>query len=78
MKNPLKEENNTMLITSIVAGAAVTGTLAYLYFTDDGAHVRSGLTRKIKNLIRDAASGLVSEKTGVPKSTVRKVADHIG
>lgn len=77
MKNIFKKEDNTGLIVAAVAGALVAGTLAYLFLTESGSEVIKSAKHKIKDEAKDLASGIVSDKTGVKKKTVKKVADHI-
>lgn len=60
-------KDNTTLIVAVIAGTIITGTLAYLFLTEQG-----------KNLIRDRASEMVAKKSGVPKKIVKKAAKHVG
>ncbi len=77
MKNPFKKEDNTGLIVAVAAGAALAGVLAYLFLTESGNEVIKSVKHKLKDEAKDLASGIVSDKTGVKKKTVKKVADHI-
>ncbi|MFC0514260.1 hypothetical protein ACFFGT_08620 [Mucilaginibacter angelicae] len=77
MKNLFKKEDNTRLIVAVAAGAVLAGTLAYLFLTESGGEVIQSIKHKLKDEAKDLASGIVSDKTGVKKKTVKKVADHI-
>ena len=77
MKNPFEKEDNTALIVALAAGALVAGALAYLYLTESGNETIESVKHKIKEQAKDLASGFISNKTGVHKGTVKKVADHI-
>ena len=78
MKNPfVKEKDNTALIVSIAAGAIAAGAIAYLFMTDSGVSVREKLSESIKEVLKDAASDIVSKKTSISKKTVKAVADHV-
>ena len=77
MKNPFKKEDNTALIIAVAAGAALAGVAAYLFLTESGSEVISSIKHKLKDEAKDLASGIVSDKTGIKKKNVKKVADHI-
>jgi hypothetical protein len=77
MKNPLAKQDNTALFVSIAVGAITAGAIAYLYLTEDGAEAREKLSGKIKGLIKDAAAGVIADKTPVSKKTAKKVVDHV-
>jgi hypothetical protein len=76
MKNPFEKENHTLLIASLAAGALVATGIAYLFLTDDGGEILSKVSGKIKEAAKDVASGIISDKTGISKKTVKTVADH--
>jgi len=77
MKNPLEKTNNNGLITAAVVGVLVATALAYLFFTDDGTEMLGNLKHKVKEGAKDIASGIVSDKTGISKRTIKKGADII-
>jgi hypothetical protein len=77
MKNPLNKEDNTQLIVMIAAGAVVAGALAYLFLTESGSEVLESVKLRIKDRAKDLAADFISDKTGVKKHTLKKVADHI-
>ena len=77
MKNPLEKEDHTGVIVLGVAAAIAAASLAYLYLTEDGGNTRRSLKHKIKDEVKDFASGIVSKKIGLSKKTVKKVADFI-
>ena len=61
----------------VAIGAATAGVLAYLYLTEGGSEVRSTVKQKLKDLAKDLASGVISDKTGIGKKTVRKAANRV-
>ena len=66
-----------MLIVTLFAGAVIAGTIAYLYLTESGAGARKSLKHKLKKEGRDLAAGIISDRTGIKKKTLKKVADHV-
>jgi len=77
MENPLKKEDNSQLIVMIAAGAVVAGALAYLFLTESGDEVLESIKHRIKDKAKDLAADVISNKTGVKKHTVKKVADKV-
>jgi hypothetical protein len=77
MKNPLKKEDNTQLIVLIAAGAVLAGALAYLFLTESGGEVLESVKHRIKDKVKELAADVISDKTGVKKHTVKKVADKV-
>lgn len=77
MKNPFEKKHNTGIVIIIAAAAVTAGTLAYLYFTENGQETRKSLKHKLKDEAKNMASGFISKKTGISKRTIKKVADHI-
>jgi hypothetical protein len=77
MKNPFEKTNNNGLIAAAVIGGLIAAVLAYLFLTDDGAEMLDNLKHKVKEGAKDVASGLVSDKAGISKRTVKKAADII-
>jgi hypothetical protein len=75
MKNPFQKENNSGLIATVVIGGIAAAALAYLFLTEEGEKVLESLKHKVKDIGKDMASGVVSDKTGISKKTVKKVAD---
>lgn len=85
MKNPFVKQNNTALIVLGITGAAAAGALAYLYLTDSGNTTRNKISDTLSSEIdklaktftdsfKDLASGIISEKTNIPKKVF---ADHV-
>jgi len=77
MKNILKKEDNTGLIITLAISIATGGALAYLFLTESGSEVIRSVKQKLKEEAKDLASGIISNKTGIKKMTVRRFADHI-
>ncbi len=77
MKNPFQKESHNKTYIVIAAGALTAGAVAYLYLTEGGAETRNSIFHKIKDEAKNLASIFISEKTGVHKDTVKKVADKI-
>jgi hypothetical protein len=75
MKNPFQKENNNGLIAAIVIGSVSAAALTYLFLTEDGEETLKGLKHKFKEATKDMIAGIVSDKTGISKNTVKKVAD---
>ncbi len=48
-------DSRSRVIWSIVAGAAVGGTLGYLFFTDDGKRLRSRLEPHVGDLVDEVS-----------------------
>jgi hypothetical protein len=77
MKNPFEKKDNSTLIVAIAAGALTAGVLAYLYLTESGASARSSISHKAKDGAKNLAAAIISDKTGIHKHTVKKVADRV-
>jgi gas vesicle protein len=88
MKNPFVKQNNTALIALGITGAAVAGTIAYLYLTESGNSTRNKisdtlndeidkLAKTFKDSFKDLAAGIISDKTNFSKKAVRVVANHV-
>lgn len=77
MKNPFKKEDHTGLIVAVAVGAVAAGGLAYLFLTESGSETRDAVRHKLKDVAKDLVSSLISDKTGIKKKTVKKVADHV-
>jgi hypothetical protein len=77
MKNPFKKKDDTVLIVTLFACAVIAGTFAFLYLTESGAAARKSLKHKLKEEGRDLAAGVISDRTGIKKKTLKKVADHV-
>lgn len=76
MKNLFEKEDNTLLIATLFAGAAIAGTVTYLYRSKRGAAARKSVNHRLKEEGKDVAAGIISGKAGIKKKTVRKVAKH--
>ena len=77
MKKPFKKQDNTGLIAVVAIGAVAAGALAYLYLSEGGSKARGSIKHKLKDVAKNLASGLISDKTGIKKKTVKKVADQV-
>lgn len=77
MKNPFEKKTNTRLIGGIAIGGLVAAGLAYLFFTEEGEEALAGLQHKLKDIGKDIAAGVLSDKTGIDKSTVKKAEDVV-
>jgi len=77
MKNPFEKKDNTLLIATVLAGAAIAGTLTYLYLTKSGATALKAGKHRLKEKGKDVTAAVISAKTGVKKKTVKKVANHV-
>jgi hypothetical protein len=77
MKNPIKKETHTGLITFLAVASVTAGAFAFLYLTEKGKNARKGWKKKIKGIAKDAAVKAVSEKTKISKKVVKAVADHV-
>jgi hypothetical protein len=77
MKNPFEKEDHSGVIVAVAAGALVAGALAWLFLTESGSEAIRSVKHKIKDEAKDLASGFISNKTGIKKRTVKKVADHV-
>ena len=74
MNNPFENKSNSGLIAGIVIGGVVAAGLAYLFLTEDGEELLESLKHNLKDKAKDFASGIVSDKTGINKQTVKKAA----
>lgn len=77
MKNPFEKENHNGLIAAAIIGGLAAAAVAYLFLTDDGEERFVELKHKVKDLAKDFASGIISDKTGIAKKTVKSAADHL-
>jgi hypothetical protein len=77
MENPFEKKDHTILIFALAAGALVGGAIAYLSLSEQGQEAMDSIKHKVKDLAKDLAAGIISDKTGVRKRTVKKVEDHI-
>lgn len=77
MKNPFEKENHNGLITAAIIGGLAAAAAAYIFFTNDGQERFGALKHKIKDVAKDLASGVISDKTGIAKKTVMSAADHV-
>jgi hypothetical protein len=77
MKNPFEKEKNTGLIAGLVIGGIVAAGLAYLFLTEDSEKLLESLKHKVKDVAKDFAAGVISDKTGIHKSTVKKAEDVV-
>ena len=77
MKNPFEKKDNTTLVIAVAAGALTAGAFAYLFLTESGTNTWNSLEHKFKDSVKNLASGFISDKTGIHKKTVKKVADHV-
>jgi len=77
MKNPFEKKKPTGLIGGLVIGGVVAAGLAYLFFTEDGEEWLEGLKHKVKDMAKEMAAGVISDKTGFDQSTVKKAEDVV-
>ena len=77
MKNPFEKEKNTGLIGGLLIGGVVAAGLAYLFLTEDGERVLESIKHKVKDMAKDLAAGVISDKTGLEKSTVKTAEDVV-
>jgi hypothetical protein len=77
MENPFNKNHNTAIAVTLAAGAVTASSLAWLYFTESGASTRQSIWHKVKDEAKNLAAGIISNKTGIHKQTLKKVADHV-
>lgn len=77
MKNPFVHENKSGLIVAVLLGSIAAGALSYLFLTDSGTETREKLKKKTKKQAKEIVARVISKKTGVPKKTVKSVANHV-
>lgn len=77
MENPFVKKDNTSLYVAIAAGAVALSAVAYLYLTESGEETLKSIKHKIKDEAKNLAAGVLSDKTGIHKDTLKKVADHV-
>lgn len=77
MENPFRKGDNSGLIAAVIIGGVIAAALAYLFLTQDGEEKLAGLKHKFKDIAKDLASGVISDKTGFSKRTVKKAADFL-
>jgi hypothetical protein len=77
MKNPFEKKDNTTLVIAATAGALTLGALAYLFLTESGSNTWNSIEHKVKDGAKNLAAAFISDKTGIHKKTVKKVADHV-
>ena len=75
MKNPFEKEKHTGLIGGLLIGGVVAAGLAYLFLTEDGEKVLESIKHKVKDMAKDLVAGVISDKTGISKPTVKKTED---
>jgi spermidine/putrescine-binding protein len=77
MKNPFVRESNSGMMAIIAASAVLAGCVSYLFFSRNGKKIKAGWKSKAKEKFENAASDIVSKKTGVSKKIVKKAADLV-
>lgn len=77
MKNPFVKKSPKGLIAGIAIGGVVAAGLTYLFFTEEGGELLADLKHKLKDMAKDIAAGVISEKTGFDKTTVKKAQDRV-
>ncbi len=77
MKNPFKKTNNTAIIATVAVAGLAAGVVAYLFLTESGSEVRSGLKKKIKSIAKDAAVDAINKHTRIPKKVARAATEHV-
>jgi hypothetical protein len=77
MKNPFKKKDNTAIIATIAVASIAAGAVAYLFLTDSGSDVRSGLKKKIKSIAKDAAVDAITKHIKIPKKAAKAAAAHM-
>jgi hypothetical protein len=75
MKNPVEHKNHTGLIITLALASVAAAAAAYFYLTDDGEAMREEYSFKLKEGLKDFASGVISGATHISKETVKKMAD---
>ena len=75
MKNPFEKEDHTGLIVGIGVGVATGIGLGWLFLTDKGDEYRQQIAEKFKEHVSDKAADLISNKTIVPKKTIKAATD---
>jgi gas vesicle protein len=74
MKNPFKKSDHTLIIAGIAIASVAAGALAYLFLSESGEETRESLKKKIKEIAKDAASGLINKKDKLTKKAGEVIA----
>jgi len=77
MKNPFEKKDHSTLIAAVVIGGIVTAALTYLLLTETGDEIFAKIKLKVKDTAKDLASGIISDKTGISKKTVKSAANAV-
>jgi len=77
MKNPFEKESHKGLIAGAVIGGIVAAGLAYLFFTEEGEELLESFKHKLKDMAKDIGAGIIHDKTGIDKTTVKKAEDVV-
>jgi len=77
MKNPFAKNDNSALIGSIAAGAALAGGLAWLLLTDSGGKALESWKTALKEKGKDFVANLASDQTGVSKKITKPAVEAV-
>jgi hypothetical protein len=77
MKNPFAKEDNRGAIAAVLIGGVALGAVAYLYLTDNGKSQRGKFKKTLKEKGKEMATSAVSQKLGISKKLLKKLADKV-